>query len=399
MATLTADQTKAVENACKNRVSVLTGGPGTGKTFTTTSIIKALAGTEIAILAPTGKAAKRASEVTNREASTIHRFIGKVKARISKNEPHGIPQAIIIDECSMVDATLFGNLLNLLNTHRGNDVRLILVGDVDQLPSIGAGRVLGDIIDSGKVPVVRLTQTMRQAENSLIVKNAKAINEGNGEEIQTGEDFEVVANDNPAFLIKRIQEAVSKAVAGGLNIYKDIQIIVGQKRSELGSEALNEAIRASYNPAMHNKAEYRNRKGESIFRVGDKVIVTENDYELCVVNGDQGVIKSIIQTKDKTAITVAINEREVCFDGENIDMLQQGWAVTVHRAQGSEYPLVIVVSHGQLMSWAIQRALVYTAITRGKQCVKVFCKSGDLAKASNNPVKDRYTRLEWLLRG
>lgn len=392
-------QKKAVEMACKNRFFVLTGGPGTGKTTAVISIIRAFGDSDIAILAPTGKAAKRASEVTGLNAMTIHRFIGTVRARIARGEHHGIPRVVIIDECSMVDASLFGALICLLDNYRKKDIRVIMIGDVDQLPSIGAGRVLADIIESGRVPVVRLVEIMRQADDSLIVSNARCINDGRGAEVKNGSDFEIITGDDHEFLIDRIRDSLKEATGRGLDIYNDIQVLVGQKRSELGAESLNAIIRNVYNPPHRKKAEMIGYGGQSLFRVGDKVLCTENDYELGVVNGDQGIVKHISQLSNgQYSITVTIDDRDVVFTDDQIDSLMQAWAMTVHRSQGSEYPLVLVVMHSGLMAWSMQRALVYTAITRAKNQVKVFCREGDLALASRKANIHRDTRLGALLR-
>jgi exodeoxyribonuclease V alpha subunit len=390
---LNEQQKKAVSNAINNRVCVLTGGPGTGKTHTTKSIIAAMYGADVQVLAPTGKAAKRASQLTGNEAMTIHRFIGNVKAG---NIP--VAKIIIVDEASMVNVTLMSQLLTIINNNR-NDARIVIVGDVDQLPAIEAGNVLGDIIESDKIPVVRLTQIMRQTEGSKIISNAAAINAGNGNECTNGTDFEIVTNADCDFLKNRILDALKEAVSNGLSIYGDIQVLVGQKNSSLGANTLNETIRNAYNPASTtDKEEYLDRKGNSLFRVGDKVMCIENDYNLGVVNGDQGIVKSIKIEDDNATITVTIDSKEVEFTNDNISMLIQAWAITVHRSQGSEYRFVLYVMHSKEMPWGIQRALAYTAVTRGKDEVKVFGMNGDLDKASKSPAKDRLTRLVGLLK-
>jgi exodeoxyribonuclease V alpha subunit len=395
---LTESQLAGVKNAVENRVSILTGGPGTGKTFTTKSIIAAMYGADVQVLAPTGKAAKRASQLTGTSAMTIHRFIGNVKAGNI-----AVPQVIVVDEASMVNVTLMSQLVSIIDDNR-SDARMVIVGDVDQLPSIEAGNVLGDCIESGVLPCVRLGKVMRQAAESLIVKNAAFINAGNGAQCQQGEDFTVCVNNDPNFLKTRIVDALKDAVAAGANQYTDVQVLVGQKGSDVGAEALNVAIREAFNPAGNGNAELLGPKGVCLFRVGDKVMVVENDYDLGVVNGDQGVVKAITTVtndRDKiesATVTVTIDETDVDFVDDNISMLIQSWAITVHKSQGSEYPLVLFVSHSTEMDWAIQRALTYTAITRGKEKVKVFCNAGAIDAASKAPTKDRLTRLVGLLK-
>lgn len=411
-AMLNQQQGEAVRNAIKNRVSGLTGGPGTGKTFASKTILAAFPNTSIAVVAPTGKAAKRASDVTGFPSSTVHRFIGSIKSQLSQDIPPSIekiiPQVILVDEASMVDVKLFSQFLTTI-LQRPN-VRLIIVGDVDQLPSIGAGRLLGDLIECEKIPFVRLTEVMRQAGESAIVSNAYRINNGempDNEKSSKGDwlygQSKMEDKDQEAQqIIGWLKTFLTKRVpAMGFDPVKDVQILTGQRRTALGTQALNEFVREALNPAATNKLDLRNPKDRKqvIFREGDKVMFTANDYDLGVVNGDQGIIVRI-----KDAEKIAEREVEVELDsGEKviatngqIDDIVQAWAVTVHKSQGSEYPVVITICH-DIMSWALQRALFYTAVTRGKKHVVVFGNDESLQKAVKGATPLRMTRLGTML--
>lgn len=407
LAMLTSEQRSAVDNAIQNRVSGLTGGPGTGKTFTSKTILAAFPNSSIAVVAPTGKAAKRAAEVTGYPASTIHRFIGRVKSALAADPPEPIekviPQVILVDETSMVDVKLFSQFLTTVTLRE--DVRIIIVGDVDQLPSIGAGRILGDLIECGKVPFVRLTQVMRQAGESKIVSNAYRIN--NGEmpdndptdkndwlygQATSGdreEEAQQIINWVKAFMTKRVQKM-------GFDPIKDVQILTGQRRTALGTQNLNDIVREALNPPSVRKAEIRSKDGKTvIFREGDKVMFTANDYDLGVVNGDQGIITRIKDSKkiSEREVEVLLDSGEtVVAQNGQIDDIVQAWVVTVHKSQGSEYPVVVTICH-ETMSWALQRALFYTAVTRGKKHVVVFGNDSALQKAVKGATPLRMTRL------
>ena len=404
---LTSEQRSAVENAIKNRVSGLTGGPGTGKTFTSKTILAAFPNSSIAVVAPTGKAAKRAAEVTGYQASTIHRFIGRVKSALAADPPEPIekviPQVILVDEASMVDVKLMSQLLTTVVLRE--DARIIIVGDVDQLPSIGAGRILGDLIECGKIQFVRLTQFMRQAGESKIVSNAYRINNGEmpdndptekgdwlyGQAVSGDRDEEAqqIINWVTAFMTKRVQKM-------GFDPIKDVQILTGQRRTALGTQNLNNIVREALNPPSISKAEIRAKDNVTvIFREGDKVMFTANDYDLGVVNGDQGIITRIKDSKKVSEREVEVlldsGETVVAVNGQ-IDDIVQAWVVTVHKSQGSEYPVVVTICH-ETMSWALQRALLYTAVTRGKQHVVVFGNDSALQKAVKGATPLRMTRL------
>ena len=415
---LTEEQKQAVENAINHRVSILTGGPGTGKTFCTKAIVHAMHGAKIQIVAPTGKAAKRVSELTGIKASTIHRFIGSTESKILypkdttevADPDEVIPQFILVDESSMVDISLMANLLRLLNLRK--EARLVVVGDVNQLPSISPGRTLGDLIDCGMIPTTTLTKIQRQKEKSMIIKNANIINDGlHQEQLFEGSDFEMVICQNPLKLREQLVNYISKSLPEqGYNFIDDVQVLVGQRTSEIGVEKLNGVIREVMNPEHPNKREYIDRFGNVVFRVGDRVLVTENSYELNVVNGDQGIVTNILTgfevgtIKDQnhpsaskiSAIEVTIDGNRVLFQDEDMMNLTQAWAMTVHKSQGSEYKLAIVICH-ETMRWALQRSLLYTAVTRGKEKVVLFGTDEAVSSAISNETPVRYTRLYKLL--
>jgi exodeoxyribonuclease V alpha subunit len=410
---LTDEQKAATRHARRHGVSIITGGPGTGKTHTTRVIMEALGREKLAIVAPTGKAAKRAAEVTGHEqAMTVHRFL---KA-LENGAP--MPESIIVDEFSMVDIELLFMLLNALN----RKCRLVIVGDVDQLPSVGPGRALADLILSGVVPTTRLSRVMRQAQESRIVSNAHAIN--NGAKLDhtpaAKEDWfliEPVEGDprKPADqLADKIPAAVARlAERWSLDPFRDIQVLTGQRRGKLGVNELNERLRERFNPSRGTfEITIRKNGAEvSLFRQGDKVLVTKNDAELGVVNGDVGIVTQCLpERKTKTeegektvpaCAEVGFDDGRVVrfYDGKTLQTLTQAWAMTVHKSQGSEYPVCLVVCHESL-HWSLQRCLLYTAVTRAKQRLIMVGSRKAIAMAVKNDTPTiRYTRLTGLLRG
>lgn len=382
-------QVEAVREAVKNGVFILTGGPGTGKTTTINSIIKyfELEGMDIFLAAPTGRAAKRMSETTGYEAKTIHRLLelnGDVEgnAGFERNEQRPLEtDVIIIDEMSMVDISLICSLLKAVTT----GTRLILVGDVNQLPSVGPGSVLKDIIDSQQFPVVRLTKIFRQASQSDIVVNAHKINRG-----------EAVVLDNKSvdfFFLKRydadvIIQVVIQLIAQKLPKYVeadifDIQVLTPMRKGLLGVERLNLVLQQYLNPPGDNKLEREH--GQGVLRVGDKVMQIKNNYQLeweirsphgmaldkgmGVFNGDMGVVKGIFVVSEK--VEVEFDEgRLVTYGFKQLDELELAYAITIHKSQGSEYPAVVMpLLSGPRM--LMNRNLLYTAVTRARKCVTI----------------------------
>ncbi len=414
---LAPNQRTAVREAVKNGVLIITGGPGTGKTTTINTIIRLLEqeGCEIILAAPTGRAAKRMTEATGMEAQTIHRLLeisflqeDSRKQTFEKNEDNPIDaDVIIIDETSMVDILLMNSLLKAITP----STRLILVGDVDQLPSVGPGNVLKDMIRSQRLKVVRLTEVFRQARESAIVMNAHRINQGAYPTINEKEkDF---------FFVKRaVQEEVVRMIvelaADRLPKYiacdarKDIQILTPMKKSPLGVQHLNKVLQEALNPPTAQKTEKEFRT--TVFREGDKVMQIKNNYNISwktfdqagiridegvgVFNGDSGVIKSIDQ--DREILAVAFEDSKIIeYDFSQLDELELSYAVTIHKSQGSEYPVVILpIYNGPAL--LMSRNLLYTAVTRAKQLVVIVGLQSTLHRmVDNNREISRYSSLAY----
>jgi len=360
-------QKEAIQVAVNSKFMVLTGGPGTGKTTTTQGIIAALESQHKTILcaAPTGRAAKRMSEATGKDAQTIHRLLEYNPERgFGRNEDNKLGgDVLIVDESSMIDILLMNALLKAVPSK----MSVILVGDIDQLPSVGAGNVLRDIIDSGVVSVIRLTRIFRQAQTSRIVTNAHKINHGESPDLSNGKDtdFFFIKNEDAEGTAKTIVDLVSSRLpnAYGYNT-NDIQVLVPMKNGATGTISLNNALQNVLNPV-----------GEAItcgqykFRSGDKVMQIKNDYDNNVFNGDVGVIESV--DTDERKMVVSFDNRPVEYESGDISNLTLAYACTIHKSQGSEYPVVVMpllMSHFVML----QRNLVYTGVTRAKkQCVIV----------------------------
>jgi exodeoxyribonuclease V alpha subunit len=390
-------QKRAVLAALENNVCVITGGPGTGKTTITKTIVTILedAGLNVMIVAPTGKASRRAAEQTGRDATTVHRAleIGK-NGKFKRNKDNPLDcDVLVVDEMSMVDVSLFNNLLNALPDH----CRLLLLGDVDQLPSVGAGKVLKDIIDSKAIPTVKLTEVFRQAKTSKIVMNAHTVNTGFAPESgwQAGADFgfldnylDCKADKTDEALVTLVRDMWKK----GFDPIKDVQVLAPMKRGALGTLALNEKLRAVLNPNPAEKVEV----GNLSFWLGDKVMQTKNNYDKDVFNGDIGIITSIIQ-KDKS-VTVTFDERIVTYRFNELDELVLAYAITIHKSQGSEFPVVVMpLDTGHFVM--LKRNLVYTGITRAKKLmVMIGSKKAAWMAVQDTQVAERYSRLkEWLV--
>ncbi len=356
-------QWQAVKTAISSKVMVLTGGPGTGKTTTTLGIISAYkqAGCEIVLAAPTGRAAKRMSEATGMEAKTIHRLLEyKPPEGYQKNEEHPIEgDVLILDECSMIDIMLMYNLLKALP----QKMSLILVGDIDQLPSVGAGNVLRDIIDSGSVPVVRLTRIFRQAQGSRIIMNAHRINKGESIDMRGGKDsdFFFATKESNKDVVDTIVQYCKTNLPRYYHVdpLQDIQVLTPMQRGECGAVNLNQVLQEAMNPSKIFL-----RKGGTQYRLKDKVMQIRNDYDKEVFNGDIGTITKV--DMEERELTVLFDEREVVYDVTELDELTLAYAVTIHKSQGSEYPIVVMpftMSHYVML----QRNLLYTGVTRAKK--------------------------------
>lgn len=356
-------QLEAVRTAISAKVMVLTGGPGTGKTTTTLGIISAYkqAGCKILLAAPTGRAAKRMSETTGMEAKTIHRLLEyKPPEGYQKNEEHPLEgDVLILDECSMVDIMLMYNLLKAIPEH----MSLILVGDIDQLPSVGAGNVLRDIIDSGSIPVVRLTRIFRQAQGSRIVMNAHRINKGETIDMRGGKDadFFFAAKETNQEVVETIVQYCKTNLPRYYHVdpLEDIQVLTPMQRGECGAVNLNQVLQETMNPSNIFL-----RRGGTQYRLHDKVMQIRNDYDKEVFNGDIGNIVKV--NMEDRELTVKFDDREVVYDVTELDELSLAYAVTIHKSQGSEYPIVVMpftMSHFVML----QRNLLYTGVTRAKK--------------------------------
>lgn len=383
-------QQAAICQALTSKVMVLTGGPGTGKTTTTQGIISALrsAGLRILLAAPTGRAAKRMSEATGMEAKTIHRLLEyKPVDGYKRNEDHPLEgDVLIVDECSMIDIILMNSLMKAVPTH----MRLILVGDIDQLPSVGAGNVLRDIIESRRIPVVRLTRIFRQAQSSRIIMNAHAINQGRYPDVSNGSqsDFFFISMEEPEQVTQTIVGLVKTRLpkAYGLDC-SQIQVLTPMQRGVVGATNLNQLLQAALNPSGNGL-----NRGGYAFRVGDRVMQIRNNYDKEVFNGDLGYVQDV-NVEDRT-LTVDFDGKLVEYEYTELDELTLAYATTIHKAQGSEYPIVIMpvlMTHYVML----QRNLIYTGITRAKKiCVLVGTANALGYAVRNMTVQKRNTRLK-----
>jgi exodeoxyribonuclease V alpha subunit len=392
-------QRQAVEAVLRERLVVVTGGPGTGKTTTLRAIIAALNRQRIqpVLAAPTGRAAKRMTESTGVEAKTLHRLLEYGNAegeglKFGRNEENRLEGAMfIVDEASMIDLLLFFQLLRALP----DGARLVLCGDIDQLPSVGAGAVLQDIIDSERVEVVRLQTIFRQAEESLIVKNAHRINHGQWPEAKKDGDFFFLEEEQPDGVVNLLTDLASRRLPSFLKAdpVEDLQVLVPMRRGSLGVEVLNEHLQASLNPPGTNKAELRH--GGRILRVGDKVMQIRNQYQKEVFNGDIGRIAAVDPEEGEVVVAYqdSTEPRHVTYSANELDELSLAYAITVHKSQGSEYPCVILplaMQHRVML----QRNLLYTAVTRAKRLVVIVGTKRALKIAvQSREGRKRYSRL------
>lgn len=382
-------QLQAIGEALRSKVMVLTGGPGTGKTTTTQGIIAALKhlGLRILLAAPTGRAAKRMSEATGMEAKTIHRLLEyNPMDGYKRNEENPLEgDALIVDECSMIDIILMNNLMKAVPV----SMRLVMVGDIDQLPSVGAGNVLRDIIDSGKIPVIRLTRIFRQAQSSRIVMSAHAINQGRFPDTSNGKDtdFFFMQQEEPEKVATEIVNLVKNRLPKAYHRRtSDIQVLTPMQRGIVGAANLNMALQQALNPSGVSL----NRSGYS-FRQGDRVMQLRNNYDKDVFNGDLGFVESV--DMEERILFVNFDGRLVEYDASELDELTLAYATTIHKSQGSEYPIVVMpvlMTHYVML----QRNLIYTGITRAKKiCVLIGTKKALSFAIRNMTVLKRNTRL------
>ena len=395
--TLAPSQAEAVRTALRSKVMVITGGPGVGKTTIVNAILQVLATKkiDIGLCAPTGRAAKRLSDTTGMEAKTIHRLLefdpGHGRFRRDTDNPLEC-DLLVIDETSMVDVPLMYSLTRALPP----EAALLVVGDVDQLPSVGPGQVLADLIDSGAFPVARLVEVFRQAAASRIVVNAHRVNSGRLPDMERPEgesDFYFVPAEDSEAAIRKTLELVRARIPQrfGMDSVRDVQVLCPMNRGGVGARALNVELQAALNPAGSSRIE---RFGWT-FAAGDKVMQVENDYDKEVYNGDIGFIASV---------DPALGELEVDFDGRaveytlrELDTLVPAYATTIHKSQGSEYPAVVIpVMNSHFVM--LQRNLIYTAITRGKRLVVLVGQRAAIRRAVGTvSTSRRWSKLrEWI---
>ena len=400
-------QRLAIRYAVEKGILILTGGPGTGKTTTLRGILRVFEnqGLEVALAAPTGRAAKRMSELTGKEAMTIHRLL-EVEwdetdhTRFKRNRKNPLSaKAVIIDELSMVDIQLFSSLLDAIPI----GCRLIMVGDSDQLPPVGAGNVLHDMIDSHTIPVVELKEVFRQAMESMIITNAHRIVEGQMPELEHRDrDFFFLDRRLPSAAVSTICELCETRLpkAYGFSPSEDIQVLCPSKKGETGTVSLNKILQAKINPP--SKRKYERAFGSRIFRVGDKVMQTRNNYEIewddgekkgqGVFNGDIGVLEEINE-QDMT-FHIRYDDRLAVIPFEDSKDIEHAYAVTVHKSQGNEFPCVVIPVTG-ITSMLCYRNLLYTAVTRAREII-VLVGDRDVVETMvvNNRKQKRYSALQ-----
>lgn len=406
--TLAPAQRQAVELALKAGALVITGGPGTGKTTILRFVITLLEemGTEYALCAPTGRAAKRMGEATGRDASTIHRLLeySYGEGGFGRNAENTLlADVVIVDEMSMVDVPLMAALLRAL----APGSRLIMVGDSDQLPSVGPGNVLRDMVDSGQIPVVRLTEIFRQSGRSAIVTNAHRINEGQMPILEGLEDFGFEPMEEQEAVIRRLIALNSGKAAklGAQEPLQDIQVLAPMKKGPLGVYNLNKRLQEALNPPAHKKKE--RKYGDVVFREGDKVMQIKNDYRLAwtrslphqppemgegVYNGDLGTIMSI-DLYEQTLEVLFDDGRSAVYSFSMLEELELAYCISIHKSQGSEFPIVLLPLLGG-PPMLLNRNLLYTAVTRARHMVCILGRQSCIQQmVRNNQVKRRYSGL------
>jgi len=395
-------QKEAIVMALTERVSILTGSPGTGKTQTINAVIEVIKGlnplSKIELCAPTGKASNRMTELTGREAKTIHRLIGLNE--FDDNAKHEVDaDFLIVDEASMIDASIFYKLLSAL----ANDTRILLVGDAEQLPSVGAGLILRDLIASKRIPVTQLTEVFRQAQNSQIIMNAHAVVSGNEKSLtfdhSKGDCYWIETTEKSAVQDKIIG-SISRMLITKRFELDDIQVLAPMHHGEVGVNDLNQRMQAEFNERNFSKGELK-ISHTSLLREGDKVMQTINNYSMEVFNGEVGKIKTIEKDGDECKVEVTFGDKQVEYDKNNVDELTLAYAISIHKSQGSEFKCVIMAIH-ECQEKMLNRNLIYTGISRAKETLVLIGQRDVLNKAihkidntvRNSRIKDKLQGIE-----
>jgi len=395
---LSTQQQQAVEMAASSRIMVLTGGSGTGKTFCTHTIVALwkVMGKKIGLAAPTGRAAQRISEMTGLEAKTLHRMLefSPATMKFKRDQDNPLPyDAIVVDETSMLDLFLAHSLLKAI----APETQLLLVGDVDQLPSVGPGKVLADLINCARIPVVRLTQVFRQAQSSAIIRAAHQINQGhylNLEPISDTPQSDCLwhnggteAEQGVQVVCELIRDFIPQQ---GFNPATDVQVLCPMTRGAVGTRNFNQVLQQLINPPSPNKQEVF-RSGLN-FRVGDRIIQLKNDYKREVFNGDLGIIAAIDAVEQE--VSISFEGRDVTYDFADLNEITLAWSISIHKSQGSEYLVVILpiyMTHAMMLT----RNLIYTGLTRAKKLAIVIGSTQVINRAVKQVDQQaRHTRLK-----